>query len=295
VRIEELPKFLQTLGNQNGSFDPLHILYHHVFRSGYLHFGFWPEEHGKDADLQAVLESLRSAQARFADELLATMPKGTHRVLDVGAGFGRFSLELLRQGHSVTAITPCRYQAQQIVDQSPEIRVEHGRFQEVAWNLPSGSFDIILFSESFRYIPLKEAFQLFDRLLSRNGHLVLADWFAHNYPGARHGHDHNDQAFRDAARDKGFAIVSERDVTKNVLPTVQLAYDVLCEFYLPLAGFVLAKFAQKRPRLFRLCLKWIIRWIEKKVLPQLPGRCDPMVFAAQYKYFFFVLRRASLD
>ncbi|MGH7256376.1 MAG: hypothetical protein ACREI3_11420, partial [Nitrospirales bacterium] len=68
MKIEELPQFLRILETHKGSFDPLHLMYHKVFRSGYLHFGFWPAERATDADLEALLDNFRSAQARFADE-----------------------------------------------------------------------------------------------------------------------------------------------------------------------------------------------------------------------------------
>ncbi len=294
MKIEELPQFLRFLEAQHGFFDPLLIMYHTVFRTGYLHFGFWPEEKGNDADLEALLDNSRSAQARYADELLTCLPQGPHRVLDVGAGLGKFSGRLIQHGHSVTAVTPCAYQAQQIADHYPEVRVKHGRFQEVGQTLPPASFDIILFSESFRYMPLTQVFSLLNRLLSQDGHVVIADWFAYNTSVTRRGHDHNLRVFRNAARENGLGIVSERDVTTNVLPTVKLGYDILCELYLPLAAFVLAKFAQKRPRLFRLCLRWIMKWLENRILPHVPGRFDPTVFAEQYRYFFFVLRRTNL-
>ncbi len=293
MKVQEFPEFLSELGRQTGSFDPVHILYQHLFQSGYLHFGFWPEGNGKEVDLGELVERFRSAQTRFADELLACFPQGTYRVLDVGAGLGRFSSELASRGHAVTAVTPCAYQVEQIAAKYPAVSVKNARFQEVGLTLPPASFDIILFSESFRYVALVEAFPLFDRLLSRNGFVVIADWFVHAGAKARHGHDHDHHQLRTEASTRGFTVAVERDVTKNILPTIKLTYDVLCEFYMPLAGYVVAKLSQKYPRLYRLCLGRILRWFERKILPQFPGRSDPAVFAERYRYYFFVLKRAQ--
>ncbi len=292
VKVQDFPKFLSALGQQSGSIDPVHILYHHLFQSGYLHFGFWSEGSGKDADLALLLEGFRSAQTRFADELLSCFPPGTYRVLDVGAGLGRFSSELASRGHAVTAVTPCAYQAEQIAAKYPAVSVKNARFQEVGLSLPQEGFDIILFSESFRYVALAEAFPLFNRLLSRGGCVVIADWFVHAGAKARHGHDHDHHQLRSEATARGFTIAVERDVTQNILPTIKLTYDVLCELYMPLAGYVVAKLAQKYPRLYRLFLGRILRWFERRILPQVPGRSDPEVFAERYRYYFFVLKRA---
>lgn len=294
MKAEELPQFLRTVGSLKGSFDPLHLMYHTMFRSGYLHFGLWSPERARDADLESLLDDVRAAQGRFADEAIACLAPGPQRVLDVGAGFGRLSAEMARRGHFVTAVTPCAYQAEQIGAQYPEVTVARGPFEEVALALPPASFDAAVFAESFRYMPLPRIFTLLARVLTPEGRVVIADWFAQRTAGTRHGHDHNETAFREAAQADGFVIVSERDVTRNVLPTVKLGYDVLCEFYLPLAAFVFAKFAQRRPRLFRLSLGWMIRWLERRVLPRLPGRFDPAVFAEDYRYFFFVLRRGEI-
>lgn len=293
MKVQDFPEFLSALGRQTGSFDPVHILYHHLFQSGYLHFGFWPENDGKEVDLGALVERFRSAQTRFADELLACFPSGTCRILDVGAGQGRFSSELAARGHAVTAVTPCAYQAEQITKRYPAVTVRHARFQEVGLTLPPAGFDIILFSESFRYIALSEAFPLFDRLLAPGGCVVIADWFVHAGAKARHGHDHDHHLLRQEAAARGFTLAVERDVTKNILPTIKLTYDVICEFYMPLAGYVAAKLSQKYPRLYRLCLGRILRWFERRVLPQVPGRSDPEIFAERYRYYFFVLKRAN--
>ncbi len=287
---DEFPRLLRVLENQKGSFDPQLVMYDNVFRSEYLHFGYWPPEDAKETDL---LSDFRLAQERFADELLACLPAGSQRVLDVGAGLGRLSGEMACRGHSVTAVTPCSYQAERIAANYPRVSVQHGLFQTVGQTLLPASFDVILFSESFRYMPLTQVFPLLDRLLTRNGSVLIGDWFAQNTARAGRGHDHNEAVFRRLAQGNGWTIVSERDVTANILPTVRLAHNVLCDLYLPLVGFVLAKFAQKRPTLFRFCSSWMIRWIEKKVLPQLSWRFEPTVFAAHYRYLFLVLRRTT--
>lgn len=285
---EEFPQFLRSLDKHNKALDPMHLMYDNVLKSGYLHFGYWPTEKAREA---GVLDAFCSAQERFAAELLACLPPGTHRVLDVGAGMGRLSQEMTTRGHTVTAVTPSSVQAEHIATRYPAVTVKQGLFQDVGPTLTPGSYDVLVFSESFRYMPLDRAVPLFDRLLSKNGRVVIGDWFAQNTATHGRGHDHNEAVFRKLAQTHGWAIESERDVTQNILPTLTLAQEILCGLYLPLAGLVLSKFAQKRPRLFRLCLPWMTRWMERKLLPQLTGRFEPAVFAANFHYMFLVLGR----
>ncbi len=82
----EFPEFLRSLGKHHKALDPMHLMYDNVLKSGYLHFGYWPTEQTNEA---SFLGRFGQAQERFADELLACLPPGTHRVLDVGAGMGR--------------------------------------------------------------------------------------------------------------------------------------------------------------------------------------------------------------
>ncbi len=286
---EELPDFLRQLNTHNAALDPMHLMYDNVLKSGYLHFGYWPVKTHKEP---GVLEEFCSAQERFAEELMTCLPAGRHRILDVGAGMGRLSNELTKRGHCVTAITPSSVQAAHIVSHYPTVTVKQGYFQDIGLTLEPNGFDLIIFSESFRYMPLDRVIPLFDRLLSEQGRVFIGDWFTRRFGANRPGHDHNETTFRETIMQHRWAIVSERDVTQNVLPTLILGREILCRLYLPLAGLLLSKFAQKWPRLYRLCLPRMIRWVERRLLPQLTGRFEPAVFAADYRYLFLLLAPA---
>ena len=288
---EELPQFLRQLDTHKSALDPMHLMYDNVLKSGYLHFGYWPTDNRKET---GVLDEFCSAQERFAVELLNCLPPGQHRVLDVGAGMGRLSDEMTKRGHCVTAITPSSVQTAHIADRYPAVTVKQGYFQDVGLALSPKSYDLIIFSESFRYMPLDRVVPLFDRLLGERGRVVIGDWFAQRGGTERPGHDHNEVVFRQTVQQLGWTIMSERDVTQNVLPTLTLGRDVLCRLYLPLAGLLLSKFAQKWPRLYRACLPRMIRWVEQKMLPQLTGRFEPSIFAADYRYLFLVLGPTGL-
>ena len=286
----ELPQFLRDLDKHHAALDPMHLMYDDVLKSGYLHFGYWPVEQTQDAGLMARLSE---AQERFADEFLGCLPPGRHRVLDVGAGMGRLANEMTKRGHTVAAVTPSSVQTEHIAARYPAVTVMQGRFQDLGPSLTPGGYDVLVFSESFRYMPLDQVIPLFDRLLSPHGRIIIGDWFAQDSAPQSRGHDHNESVFRTQAQAQGWIVLMTRDITKNILPTLTMAREILCGLYLPLAGLVFSKFAKKRPRLFRLCLPLMTRWLEHKLLPQLTGRFEPAVFAAHYRYLFLVLGRAT--
>jgi len=292
MRPEELPGIVEALQPEKGQVDPVLALYDSILQSGYLHFGFWPDGQSVP-DLHALMGNVRTAQRRYVDELLALLPPGAKKVLDVGAGMGKLASELSERGYAVSAVTPDHYQATYIRDRYPKVTVHEGRFQDIGAGL-SPSYDLILFSESFRYMPLEESFKLFDRLLSPQGAIVIADWFTRDdHAVSRHGHDHPMARFHEIVKTSPFRLRSERDVTANILPMVKLADEILCNLYLPLAVFPLAKFAQKWPFLFRLTKNRILRWYKTKVLPPLTARGGADAFGKRYQYMFIVLARGT--
>jgi SAM-dependent methyltransferase len=291
MRPEELPGIVQALGPEKGRVDPVLALYDSVLQSGYLHFGYWPEGQPQP-DLNQLMSNVRGAQRRYVDELLSLFPTGMKTVLDVGAGMGKLAGELSERGYTVSAVTPDHYQVTTIRERYPKVTVHEGRFQDIGAGLAAG-YDLILFSESFRYMPLEESFRLFDRLLSRQGAIVIADWFTRDgQTGSRHGHDHPMARFHEIVKGSPFRVRVERDITANILPMVKLADEILCNLYLPLVVFPLAKFAQKWPRLFRFTKNRLIRWYTKKGLPSLTARGDAAAFSKRYQYMFCVLTRA---
>ncbi|MFL0289604.1 class I SAM-dependent methyltransferase [Mycobacterium sp. SMC-18] len=101
------------------------------------------------------------------DELVGT---GSVRVLDVGAGTGIASRQLIARGAELVALEPDPRMA--------EIAAEHGVTVEVAtfedWDDAGRTFDVVLFAQSFHWVDPAAALPKIRRLLAPGDRLALA-------------------------------------------------------------------------------------------------------------------------
>ncbi len=95
---------------------------------------------------------------------------GSVRVLDVGAGTGIASRQLIARGAELVALEPDPRMA--------EIAAEHGVPVEVAtfedWDDAGRTFDVVLFAQSFHWVDPAAALPKIRRLLAPGGRLALA-------------------------------------------------------------------------------------------------------------------------
>jgi SAM-dependent methyltransferase len=183
-----------------------------------LHYGLW-------TGLEVTAGNLRAAQDAYTAKLLADLPKGPLRILDVGGGAGETAKKLIALGHAVDIVVPSAYLADCCRRNAPEARVHECKFEDYAGN---EIFDICLFSESFQYIPLMDGLPKCAELLSADGQILIADCFRTDaYLGrAEHGPQpgggHRLSSFRAALLSTPFDIASEDDITEAVAPSIDL-------------------------------------------------------------------------
>jgi 2-polyprenyl-3-methyl-5-hydroxy-6-metoxy-1,4-benzoquinol methylase len=184
-------------------------LYVHAIRTfadtPWLHYGLW------EAGERVVLPNLRRAQERYVEKLLGLIPPPPCRLLEVGGGTGEMSRLLADRGHSVEMITPSAIQCKIARERLGSDAVVHQtKFEDFAG---SGPYDVVLFSESFQYVPLDKSLPLVKALLAPGGALVISDVFrseAFN-GGLQPGGGHRFSEFVKAATALGFAFTADED------------------------------------------------------------------------------------
>jgi len=118
--------------------------------SEYLHYGRF------EADIPPTMSPSRCAGSlpRSPDR---ADPAGVKTILDVGAGSGKTAEVLIGQGYAVDCVSPGKALAA-LVEQRLAGRgiVYRSPFEDAA---VAGRYDLVLFSESFQYIPMAKAIE----------------------------------------------------------------------------------------------------------------------------------------
>jgi SAM-dependent methyltransferase len=191
-----------------------------------LHYGLW-------TGLDMTAGNLRAAQDAYTAKLLADLPDGPLRILDIGGGAGETAKKLIALGHAVDIVVPSAYLAECCRRNAPEARVHECTFEAYDGH---EIFDLCLFSESFQYIPVMTSLPKCAELLAVDGRVLIADCFrtdaymGREEHGPQPGGGHRLSSFRAALLSTPFDLVSEEDITEAVAPSVDLEqglYNVL--------------------------------------------------------------------
>lgn len=216
-----------------------------------LHYGLW------DDDLEVCLGNLAAAQRRYTDHLVSRIPEDAESVLDVGCGTGMVSLRLLERGHGVECICPSAALTTRAGEHlGPDVPIHQCTFQALDRDR---RFDVVLFSESFQYIPMGESLPRARELLTPDGAIVICDFFRTEAPGRGPlGGGHRYREFHDAVRSAGLEIRHEEDLTDRIAPSMGLVEQFSREFLQPGAETISTYCRRRHPwasavfaRLFR--------------------------------------------
>ncbi len=181
-----------------------------------LHYGYWEELDKFD------LESLRNAQVRYTNTLSDLIPKDVKTILDVGCGIGDVALSLEKKGFKVTAISPDENHGK-FFDHPDKalIKFHNVKFEELDLD---GRFDLIIMIESQNYFDADEGFAQCRRYLNPGGSVLVSGMFRQN--NAKVFEVCNiERDFIEKANNSGLLLTKSLDITENIVPTLELAYQ----------------------------------------------------------------------
>lgn len=253
--------------------------YQEVLGLDHLHYGLWQDDDPR------TLEGLQRAQQRYADRLISLVPEGVRSVLDVGAGTGATSRQLLEAGYEVEGLSPDPHQ--ETLYRERVGRPFHlGRFQEFE---PAHGYDLVLMSESSQYIWIEEVFGAVRRTVD-DGWLLIADYFVLQRDGSRMAKSgHLLEEFRAGAREAGFELEVEEDITEQTAPTLELARRWYDDHLLPALALGRDMAQARRPWVFGLLRRWLGGKVERE-LGKLEGNLSPDDFRRVKRYLLMRFR-----
>ncbi|MDP6991948.1 MAG: class I SAM-dependent methyltransferase [Candidatus Marinimicrobia bacterium] len=213
-----------------------------------LHYGYWPH------DKTATAQNFAEAQQRHSQLIIDHIPEGVENILDVGSGSGNLAKKLISLGYHVDCVIPSEFLAERVKEKLDENSTIHiCKFEAVETNL---TYDLILFSESFQYIPMDKSIPKIQKLLSPNGNLLICDVFHKNVPGKspmRGGHRWD--YFEKIIEDSNLKLTCELDITEETAPTYDFLNQLLTDVAEPISEMTGGYLNYKYPKLTKL-IKW---------------------------------------
>jgi len=186
---------------------------HQAFDLKSLHFGLFTDQHPRTP------EGLREAQAEYTRTLTGLVPQGATSVLDVGCGLGDSSKALAAAGFAVEGLSPDPYHQEQFrLTCGPEIPFHLSKFE--TFN-PARTFGCLVFGESPQYIDKDAFFPKCLELTKPGAQVVVSELFQIEAGGPYPTCFFEDDFLARAER-AGFSVAHRRDITEEVLPTLEV-------------------------------------------------------------------------
>jgi len=261
----------------------------HFFKTDYLHYGYWADE------LPVEMANLKQAQQEYSKKLFEFIPPGTSHILDVGCGSGRVAFELLEMGHEVDCISPSAKLtefAAELLGQ--RVRIFRGRLEELQLER---KYDMVLFSESFQYIEMSDAFSKSLSCLAPGGSIVVSDFFRNDGVEGKSplGGGHSLMEFRELLSRFDLQVMREENITDRVAPTIDLVNGITMEVVEPLYRDLIALFRNRFPLLAKLVLWKYRKKLAKIENKHFKGERSGANFRKFKTYLMLVLKPRSMS
>lgn len=222
------------------------ILGKQLLNTEYLHYGYWTET--------PTLAGFPAAQIRYADFLAQHIPAGVKTILDVGCGTGKLAAKLAEMGYEIECISPSPFLSRYARSLLPKgVPVHEYYFQDFPIRR---TYDLVLFSESFQYIPLDIVLAQSERCLNPNGHILVCDFFKTGATGqSYHSGGHHLDRFYAKVDDLGLRAEVDLDITPYTSPTLDLYNQFLTDTGAPIFHLLLDTCRTNWPWLAKL-IEW---------------------------------------
>jgi SAM-dependent methyltransferase len=248
-----------------------------------LHYGYWED------DVPVNLLHCSVAQKAYSDLLVRQIPENINSILDVGSGSGNTAKRLIDRGHYVECVSPSHFLSSEIERKlGNKIKIYKTLFEKIETN---NTYDLILFSESFQYVPIEESLRKCIQLLKPSGYILICDFFQKDpshFTELRGGHSF--PRFNEVIQSFPLKEILNLDITTQTAPTIQILDDFLSQFGNPLKSLMNSYATNRYPTLTKL-IKWKYRKRIKKLNRiYFSGELTAQEFIEQKTYRFMLFQ-----
>jgi SAM-dependent methyltransferase len=231
-----------------------------ALKTEHLHYGLF------EPDIPVDFSNIKVAQDRYLQRLVELIPAGARTILDVGCGSGKMAEHLLEKGYTIDCVSPSPELTALATERlGARATIYRGRYETVS--IPK-RYDLVLFSESFQYIPLDVGIAKSVSLLNPGGHILICDFFDDPSKGKSPiGGGHPFPNWRKTYPQHPIDIVVERDITGETAPVHDIAHAFVQEVARPMWEKSFSAAAMRWPlptRLVRLLFRKTIKRMEQK-------------------------------
>ena len=260
----------------------------YFLKTEYLHYGYFID------GLETDILNLAKAQENYARFLLEQIPQGVKSILDVGGGSGKFAGELIQQGYEIDFVSPSRLLNEYAsVVLGERVAIHTKKFEDLDLNK---KFDLVLFSESFQYIPIDDALGNAKKHLRPGGYILICDFFQRDEVSGKSalGGGHKWHDWIEKLPKHELIEIKNQDITQETAPTIDLVHSMTLEVLQPIWRILFMLGEAYYPKLMKFS-----RWKYKKKLEKIEnkhfkGERNGANFIKYKKYMMYLFRIQSV-